>query len=285
MLRELVADPWLMGRIAANHALSDLYASGARPVSALAAICLPFAGPEILQRELQQLLAGALHEMARVDCLLAGGHSMQGPELSIGFAVNGVAMASDGRWLHKRGLAAGDKLVLTKPLGTGVLFAAHMQLRADGRDVATAIDSMLASNGPAAELALTNLASACTDITGFGLLGHLLEMLGEQLSASLQLAQLPLLHGALAQLRAGVRSSMHPANALASAGLVTDGPVDDELLQILFDPQTSGGLLIGVEAGRAESLRDALRGCGYPQAEIIGEVTARNTEAPGVRIA
>jgi selenide,water dikinase len=110
-------------------------------------------------------------------------------------------------------------------------------------------------------------------------------MLGEQLSASLQLAHLPLLPGALAQLRAGVRSSMHPANALASAGLVTDVPVDDELLQILFDPQTSGGLLIGVEAGRAESLRDALRGRGYPQAEIIGEVTARNTEAPGVRIA
>ncbi len=284
MLRELVADPWLMGRVAANHALSDLYASGARPVSALAAISLPYAGPEILQRELQQLLAGALHEMARVDCLLAGGHSMQGPELSIGFAVNGVAMASDGRWLHKRGLAVGDKLVLTKPLGTGVLFAAHMQLRADGRDIATAIDSMLASNGPAAELALTNLASACTDITGFGLLGHLLEMLGEQLSASLQLAQLPLLPGALGQLRAGVRSSMHPANALAAAGLVTDGPVDDELLQILFDPQTSGGLLIGVAAGRAESLRDALRGRGYPQAEIIGEVTARNPEAPGVRI-
>ena len=157
MLRELVADPWLMGRIAANHALSDLYASGARPVSALAAVSLPFAGPQILQRELQQLLAGALHELARVDCLLAGGHSMQGPELSIGFVVNGVAMAGDGHWLRKRGLAIGDRLILTKPLGTGVLFAAHMQLLADGRDIATAIDTMLASNGPAAELALAQL--------------------------------------------------------------------------------------------------------------------------------
>ena len=284
MLRELVADPWLMGRIAANHALSDLYASGARPVSALAAISLPFAGPQILQRELQQLLAGALHEMARADCLLAGGHSMQGPELSIGFAVNGVAMAGDGRWLHKRGLAVGDRLVLAKPLGTGVLFAAHMQLLADGRDIATAIDSMLASNGPAAELALTHSASACTDITGFGLLGHLLEMLGDQLAARLDLTQLPLLPGALAQLRGGIRSSMHPANALASAGLATEGPVDEELLQILFDPQTSGGLLIGVGGERAVSLRDALRGCGYAQAEIIGEVTALSPGAPRVRI-
>ena len=281
MLRELVADPWLMGRIAANHALSDLYASGARPISALAAISLPYAGPEILQRELEQLLAGALHEMARADCLLAGGHSMQGPELNVGFAVNGVAMASDGRWLGKRGLAVGDKLLLTKPLGTGVLFAAHMQLLADGRDISAAIDSMLASNGPAAELALTNFASACTDITGFGLLGHLLEMLGEELAATLRLAQLPLLPGALAQLRSGVRSSMHPANAMASAGLVLEAPVDEELLQILFDPQTSGGLLIGVAADRAEALRDALRGSTYLQAEIIGEVSARSPGATG----
>ena len=109
-------------------------------------------------------------------------------------------------------------------------------------------------------------------------------MLGEEHAVSLQLALLPLLPGALAQLRGGIRSSMHPANALASAGLATEGPLDDDLLQILFDPQTSGGLLIGVAADRAGSLRDALRGCGYSQAEIIGEVTARNPGAPGVRI-
>ncbi|MEE4146438.1 MAG: selenide, water dikinase SelD [Halieaceae bacterium] len=284
MLRELVADPWLMGRIAANHALSDLYASGARPVSALAAVSLPYAGPEVLQRELHQLLAGALHEMARVDCLLAGGHSMQGPELSIGFVVNGVAMAADGRWLRKRGLNPGDKLILTKPLGTGVLFAAHMQLLADGRDIAAAVESMLVSNGPAAELALTHSAGAGTDITGFGLLGHLLEMLGEELEATLQLDGLPLLPGALAQLRGGVRSSMHPANAQAFAALATQETTDEALLQILFDPQTSGGLLLGVGAEGAGSLRDALRCRAYPQAEIIGEVAARKPGAPAVRI-
>ena len=120
MLRQLVADPWLMGRIAATHALSDLYASGARPVSALAAITLPFAAPAILRRELQQLLAGALHELVSADCLLAGGHSMQEPELNVGFVVNGVALAGDGRLLRKRGLVVGDRLVLAKPLGTGV---------------------------------------------------------------------------------------------------------------------------------------------------------------------
>ena len=281
MLRQLVADPWLMGRIAANHALSDLYASGARPVSALAAITLPFAGPAILQRELRQLLAGAVHELAAADCLLAGGHSMQGPELNVGFVVNGVALAADGHLLGKRGLAVGDRLVLAKPLGTGVLFAAHMQLAADGRDITAAIDSMLVSNRLAAELALAYGASACTDISGFGLLGHLLEMLGEAGAARLQLAQLPLLGGALDHLRRGVRSSMHPANAAAGARLAFDAPVDESLLQIVFDPQTSGGLLIGVAAERAPGLLDALRRGGYSQASIIGEVLAADPAAPG----
>ena len=281
LLRELVADPWLMGRIAANHALSDVYASGARPVSALAAITLPFAGPAILRRELKQLLAGALHELAAADCPLAGGHSMQGPELTVGFVVNGIAMAGDGRLLGKRGLAIGDQLILAKPLGTGVLFAAHMQRCADGRHIGAAIDSMLVSNRLAAELALANGASACTDITGFGLLGHLLEMLGEACDARLQLARLPLLDGALAHLRQGLRSSMHPANAGAREGLELTGRVDEDLLQILFDPQTSGGLLLGVAPQRTGSLLEALRGGDYPQASVIGEVVARASSAAG----
>jgi len=281
MLRQLVTDPWLMGRIAATHALSDLYASGARPVSALAAITLPFAAPAILRRELQQLLAGALHELASADCLLAGGHSMQGPELNVGFVVNGVALAGDGRLLGKRGLAVGDRLVLAKPLGTGVLFAAHMQLAADGRDIAAAINSMLTHNRLAAELALAYGASACTDVSGFGLLGHLLEMLGENGAARLELAQLPLLEGALEQLRRGVRSSMHLDNAAAGVRLALDQTVDENMLQIVFDPQTSGGLLIGVAADRAPGLVDALREGGYPQADVIGEVLASDPAAPG----
>ena len=279
MLRQLVADPWLMGRIAANHALSDLFASGARPVSALAAVTLPFAGHDILRRELKQLLAGAMHELASVDCLLAGGHSMQGPELHIGFVVNGVAMAGAGHQLAKRGLVAGDQLILTKPLGTGVLFAAHMQQLADGRQVCAATQSMLVSNGPAAKLALANGAVACTDVTGFGLLGHLLEMLGEGLSAKVQLAQLPMLDGVSEHLHNGVRSSMHPVNKQAISALECTAPVDDDRLQILFDPQTSGGLLIGVAADRAQALRDELRDGGYGQAEIIGQVIARSAGA------
>jgi selenide,water dikinase len=275
VLREIVADPWQMGRIAANHALSDLYACGARPVSALAAVTIPFAGPDILQRELQQLLAGALHEFAAVDCQLNGGHSMQGPELSLGFVVNGVPLRQDQPLLGKRGLEPGDKLVLTKPLGTGTLFAAHMQLLADGRDISRAVDMMLQSNASAAELALAHGASACTDITGFGLLGHLLEMLDSERNATLELAQLPLLDGALQQMRKGIVSTMHAANASARGALQAEGQVDEERLQMLFDPQTSGGLLIGIAPERAGSLRDALQQRGYTQAEIIGEVVQR----------
>jgi selenide,water dikinase len=206
---------------------------------------------------------------------------MQGPELNVGFVVNGVALAEDGRLLGKRGLAVGDRLVLAKPLGTGVLFAAHMRLAADGRDITAAIDSMLVSNRLAAELALAHGASACTDISGFGLLGHLLEMLGEAGAARLQLAQLPLLGGVLDHLRRGVRSSMHPANAAAAAQLERAAPVDENLLQVLYDPQTSGGLLIGVAADRAPGLLDALRRGGYPQANIIGEVLAAGPAPPG----
>ena len=284
VLRQLVSDPWLMGRIAANHALSDLYASGARPLSALAAVTLPFSAEGIQRRELKQLLAGALHEFSEVDCQLAGGHSMQGVELSLGFAVNGIAMAAGGRLLNKRGMVPKDKLILTKPLGTGVLFAAHMQLLADGRHIAAAIDSMLSSNGAAAELALAYNASACTDITGFGLLGHLLEMLGEQAATTLELAKLPLLPGALEQLRRGVRSSMHTANVGTHSDVFAAAGLDEDLLQILFDPQTSGGLLIAVPSERASDLLDALRDGVCSRAEIIGEVVSRVPDQAAVRV-
>ncbi|RLQ23553.1 selenide, water dikinase SelD [Seongchinamella sediminis] len=273
LLRQLVADPWLMGRIAANHALSDLYACGARPLSALAAITLPFAAGSLLERDLQQVLAGALYEFAKVDCILAGGHSMQGPELQLGFAVNGQLVAD--RALPKRGARPGDVLILTKPLGTGVLFAAHMQQGADGRDVAAAIEMMLQGNALAAELAAGAAVSACTDITGFGLLGHLLEMLLPGQGAALDLAGLPTLPGATALLAAGVRSTLHETNrASAQAALAGTAAAQEAPAQILFDPQTSGGLLLAAAPDRASELVASLCQGGYAQARVIGAVTA-----------
>lgn len=273
ILRGLVSDPWVMGRIAANHALSDLYASGARPLSALAAVTLPFCSPALQQRELVHLLAGALAEFDRVGCRLVGGHSLQGPELALGFAVTGEPLVA-GRLLPKRNLQPGDQLLLTKPLGTGTLFAAQMQLRADGRDITAATDVMLQSNYAAARLALEHGASAATDVTGFGLWGHLLEMLHPGQYAELSLDAVPALPGALASLGAGRYSSMHPANArLASCALVPEPRRD-----LLFDPQTSGGLLLGVAREQAGALQQALRAAGYPCAVIIGEVAAGDGE-------
>jgi selenide,water dikinase len=278
VLREIVSDPWVMGRIAANHALSDLYASGARPLSALATITLPFASAELQERELKQLLAGALHEFALADCKLQGGHSLQGQELNIGFAVNGSALSAERGFLRKRGLKTGDNLILAKPLGTGALFSSHMQLKANGRDIYGAVKSMLQSNAGAAKLAVDYGASACTDVTGFGLLGHLLEMLTDDQGASLRLADIPLLPGAQESIFSGALSSMHEANAVAknSIGDIAEG-ADQAQVDLLVDPQTSGGLLMGVAADKSEALLGALRAAGYPCSAIIGEVTLNNS--------
>lgn len=270
VLRQITDDPWLMGRIAANHALSDLYAGGLRPVNAMAVVTLPFARPELQARELRQLLAGALHEFSRVGCVLSGGHSMQGPEMALGFAVTGVPISTERGALSKRGAHAGDALVLTKPLGTGCLFAGHMQLAADGRDITAALDTMLQSNARASQLAVSHGASACTDITGFGLFGHLLEMLLPGQSAQLDAAQLPLLSGAREALASGIYSTMHEANQQSASA----AGVDTDVAVIGCDPQTSGGLLIAVEAERADALCRELMFAGYVQAAKVGTITA-----------
>jgi selenide,water dikinase len=272
-LRQITADPWLMGRIAANHALSDLYASGARPVSALASISLPFSADTILQRELKQILAGALFEFSAVDCKLLGGHTMQGPELTVGFVVNGAALSPDLGFLPKRSLQSGDHLVLTKPLGTGTLFAGHMQLKADGRDIQTAMDMMLQSNAAAAELALKHNASACTDVTGFGLLGHLQEMLEAGQGAELQLSKLHALPGALESMDAGIRSTMHEANSrVGGRSLAIKAGNKTSRFELLFDPQTSGGLLMGVSPNCSAALCVDLIAAGYASAAVIGNI-------------
>ena len=277
LLRQMVADPWLMGRIAANHALSDLYACGVQPVSALAAITLPFASGSLLQRDLRQVLAGAVHELSKVNCVLAGGHSMQGPEMQLGFAVNGRPGQAGS--IAKRGASAGDVLVLTKPLGTGVLFAAHMQQLADGRDVSAAIDMMLQSNAAGADLALAADASASTDVTGFGLLGHLAEMLLPGQQASLALADIPCLSGAKALLECGVQSTMHSVNLESGLeSLESSELAEHAAARILFDPQTSGGLLVAVAPDRASDLLKGLRGAGYAEAQIIGEICDRQDD-------
>ncbi len=269
-LRDFVSDPWLMGRITALHALSDIYAMGAAPHSAQVNVCLPYASARLQRRELELLLSGLARELAAANCALVGGHSMEGPELSLGLAVNGSLSRQSA--LGKVGASVGDRLVLTKPLGTGVIFAAAMSGDAAGNWQAAALDSMLRSNREAANLARQYGATACTDITGFGLAGHLLEMLGKRQQALL--ADLPSLPGAEELLLAGHRSTLHEGNLAALEDAVFSrkkAPAVQAWPPLLCDPQTSGGLLIAISESSCSALLAALEAAGEKPA-MVGEV-------------
>ncbi|MDP5208567.1 selenide, water dikinase SelD [Microbulbifer sp. 2205BS26-8] len=283
-LRAPVADPWLFGRIAAQHALSDLFAMHARPVSAQALVTLPTAAAEITQRDLQQLLAGAIFELNRHNCALSGGHTAEGAEMQLGFTVNGLAERD--QLLEKSGARAGDCLILSKPLGVGTILAAEGMGEAHGRWVQKALDSMLQSNASAAEIFAQNSANALTDVTGFGLLGHLLEMLSaDGLSASLIAERLPLIPGAAFCIERGWLSSLQPQNASAYA--FVENPQEWQSLPhwaLLTDPQTCGGLLAAIPEGSAESCVDALLQSGCAQASIIGAISHSSRAQSRVRL-
>jgi selenide,water dikinase len=276
--RALIDDPWLFGRIATLHCLSDLFATGAAPHSALMTAVLPHAPPHLQRHDLQALLEGVLKELAHAGATLIGGHTGEGMELSLGLTVNGLA--DPAHLLRKGALRAGDALILTKPLGTGVLFAADMRGEARAPWIEAALVSMLHSNGPPAEAARKAGVVACTDITGFGLAGHLLEMLrASGVDAEIALDAVPALPGTRHLLGRGIESTMAPANRAGGASLMrpasTGGPAG-----LLFDPQTSGGLLIGIAADKAPGLIDRLHREGAPEAAIVGRVLPRAGTAP-----
>lgn len=314
--RAFIDDPYRFGQIAANHALGDIFAMGATPHTATAIAVVPPGVDRQTQSLLSQLMAGAVQVLHAAGCALVGGHSGEGPELSLGFAINGlVDLDAQGQPVHvmrKTGARAGDALILTKPLGTGTLFAAHALGRARGRWVEAALDSMAQSSQDAARILAQFGARACTDVTGFGLLGHLVEMLqSERLGAQLDMASLPLLDGALASMDAGIFSSLHSSNTQqgsaiagwpwqpgkesgrgADAGLGAglgksahsspSADADDaepsaaqalrQRRQLLFDPQTAGGLLASVPWEQAQACLQTLRAQGYAQSALIGRV-------------
>ena len=272
--RTLLDDPWLFGRIAAHHCLSDLFAMGAEPRTAQAMATLPFAPPAKVEQDLFDLLSGVTETLAEAGAALVGGHTAEGPECALGLTVNGLCDTA----LLKAGAADRDRLFLTKPLGTGVVFAADMRAEAPGGTVDAALASMLRSNAAAARVLRACGATACTDVTGFGLLGHLVEMLrASGADAELDLAALPRLQGADALLARGVRSSLHEANAAFGAALDGIDP-HDLRAALLYDPQTSGGLLASIPAERADECASALAAAGCGAAARIGTV---RRAAPG----
>ena len=280
--RAMVSDPYLFGRIAANHALGDIYAMGGEPEAALAIASLPAARPPLVEHDLLHLLRGGTEVLEAAGATLVGGHSAEGAELALGFAVTG--RARPGRLLRKGGLRSGDRLILTKPLGTGVILAAEMRGLAPARAVEAAIAAMLQSPAAAAAAIAACGAEGCTDVTGFGLIGHLLEMLrAAEADAALDPDAVPALDGARELIARGVASSLHAGNIAALAALDPETPAEDVLAGLLIDPQTAGGLLAGIAAERAADCLAELGRLGY-RAAIIGIVEPMRGEAPRVRL-
>lgn len=273
--RAFCDDPWLVGRVAAVNALSDVYAKGGRPRHVLAWVALPESEGAHAGALLAQVLAGVRAALDPLGVSLVGGHTTTGMELLVGLAVTGE-LAPGEPWLGLDGLRSGDRLILTKPLGTGVLLAADMQGRASGARVQAAHASLLRANDAAARLARRFGASACTDVSGFGLAQHLGALLrASGAGAVLDAAALPALPGARELLAAGVRSTYHAQNVAAAAALCDAAALDARPGgPLLFDPQTSGGLLFGVAAERADAAVAVLHDAGELGAGVIGRVVA-----------
>jgi len=282
--RAMVDDPYLFGRITANHCLSDLYAMGAEPRSALAVATVPYGIESKTEVLLEDLLSGAVAVLNDGGAALVGGHTGEGAETTLGFAVSGTV--DPQRILRKGGLRPGDRLVLTKPIGTGTLLAADMRGKAKARWVDGAIRTMLQSNRDAARAVRAAGGRACTDVTGFGLLGHLVEMTkASGVDVRLALADVPVLDGADDTAARGLLSSLQPQNvrlrrAVANAAAAGTDP----RYRLLFDPQTAGGLLAGVPADRAAACVDRLGELGYARAAVIGVVAPRDDRVPPITI-
>lgn len=274
--RSFVSDPFVFGQIAANHALSDCDAMGAAPASALALVVLPFGANRCVEDTLLQLMSGARKALDAAGCALVGGHTCEGAELALGFAINGVAPDA---LLSKKGVRPGDALILTKALGTGAVFAGDMRALAPADAVAGALASMTASNKRAADILTARGCTACTDVTGFGFLGHLAEMCRAAGGASVEveLGKVPLLAGALPLAEAGVFSSLQGENLRAKRAVANHAAAAERggaAYALLYDPQTAGGLLASVPAAEAKAAVAALREAGYASAAAVGSVAA-----------
>ncbi|MBZ2168047.1 selenide, water dikinase SelD [Marinobacter sp. F4216] len=278
--RAFIDDPYVFGRVAANHSLGDVFAMGAEAQSATAVATVPYGIESKVKDVVFQMMSGAVEVLNEAGCALVGGHTGEGKELALGFAVNGLI--DPEKVMSKGGLQVGDALILTKPIGTGTLFAAHMRLAAKGRWIDSALASMMHSNKAAAECLQRYGSRACTDVTGFGLLGHLIEMTRPSgVDAELNLSSLPILPGAEETAAAGILSSLQPANIRLRRGIRDQETwVKHPRYPLVFDPQTAGGLLASVAADQAEACVRELRALGYPQTAIIGRVLPQDPEGP-----
>jgi selenide,water dikinase len=281
----IVDDPYTFGQIAATNSLSDVYAMGGKPLTGLALVCFPEKGDlEILER----ILAGGLSKMIEAGCTVVGGHSIRDEETKFGYSVTGVIHPK--RVLANQGAQAGDRLLFTKALGTGVISTAIKKGVARAGWIEAAVTSMTTLNKTAAEVITGGAngyawaAHSLTDVTGFGLIGHAREMaLASDVSLMLQAGNIPMIEGALDCVRAGyIPGGLNANREFAECLVEYETGIPEEVKTLLFDPQTAGGLLISVAEGDSVGLNRALRAAGVAAVEI-GEVVPRTK--PLIRVA
>jgi selenide,water dikinase len=275
--RSFISDPVLFGQIAAQHALSDIYAMGGIAKTAQVGLTLCPATERIHREDIFQILSGVLDGLARSGTSLVGGHTGEGAEWSIAIAVQGEVEPE--RVLRKQLTQPGNRLILTKPIGTGVILAANMLAQANGKWVEAALSSMLQSNKIALDVIRSFDISGCTDITGFGLLGHAFEMTGRNVNDTLGIKidyrSIPLFDGVFELFGRGYAASLAERNYLSIRSML-NAEVTSRTHPALFDPQTCGGLLFSVPPAQTEDCLNSLRQSGVQEACVIGEVIDRN---------
>ena len=268
----IVDDPYTFGQVAAANALSDVYAMGGRPLTAMNIVCFPIETMAV--SILREILAGGLDKLHEAGVTLVGGHSVEDRELKYGLSVTGIVHPQEV--VLNAGAEAGDRLILTKPLGTGIINTAVKGGVADEAAVAKVVNCMVTLNKKASELMMTAAVHACTDITGFGLLGHTCEMIeGTDVGIMLYSSEVPFFPETKELAEMGMIPGGLHRNRDYRMNMVEFGDgVPQFMSDILFDPQTSGGLLIAVPASEAESLLERMHKEGIEEAAIIGEVVA-----------
>lgn len=268
--RSMISDPYLFGRIAAHHSLNDIFAMAAQPTAALAFATVPLMAEDMMEDDLFQLMRGLVDVLNEHGVVLAGGHSAEGAELNLGLTILG---SSPAQVSTKSAARPGQGIILTKPLGTGAVLAGEMRGQTDSRLLEACLLSMDKSNAASVAILSEHNVGALTDVTGFGLAGHLGEILrAADCGVRLSLADIPMLPGVEGLISKGVVSSLQKANALVLRDYQLRGfDLTDPRVQLLVDPQTSGGMLATLPKDRIGDCLKQLIGKGY-QASVIGEI-------------
>lgn len=263
----MVDDPYIFGQIAATNALSDIYAMGGRVLTALNIVCFP---EKMDLNILGQIMMGGAEKVQEAGGSLVGGHSIVDESVKYGLSVTGIIHPD--KILANNGCREGDVLILTKKLGVGLICTANRVQEASAQDMEEAIASMTTLNKYAAEILHSHTVHACTDVTGFGFLGHLHEMLDGRWSAVIESGEIPYMEGAYHAAEEFYLTAAAQRNRNHVQEFVSFEKIPFAMEEILFDPQTSGGLLAAVDAGEAEQIVKELQAIGLP-AKIVGRVT------------